>query len=857
MSYYIEERTDYIIGRTNKCDICYQNLAVSREHARLCWNGNQWSIVDLNSTNGTYLNGKKIDKAVLNVGDIIFIVGLYIIIGSGFISINNYNNRVSFNTPKIRHIVSQSELSYSPPLSKSNYALYERAPRKMMNIEAQPIEIEMPPMSLKGNNIPLLLRLGSPMLMGGQALMTGNIIMAMTSMVLPTLTQGFTEKERREYEAKRLESYRKYLAHIQKSIDDEKTQEEQQLDFNYPNLDNTLKLAATQKRLWDRRKSDNDFLKVRIGYGNFPMLAEVKYPPKRFQVESDVLENEMYEIAEKPVLLNNAPVMYSLVENFITGVVGNKRSVIEMMKRIILQLAATHSYDELKIVLVADASDAKALNFVRYLPHNWSNDKNIRFFVTNQEEAQQLSNYFNKEEEQSNKYSKYNITDGISYVVFALNKTLFNYISPIGNVLSKTEYEGISLVVSFDVLPKECGKVIYLENQPQIVDYFHPEKGNQQFTLDNCDDRIATVSIKKISETKINTESAGYMLPNMVTFLEMYNVGKVEHLNPTERWKNNNPVKSLAAPIGVGVDGKLFNLDLHEKFQGPHGLVAGMTGSGKSEFLITYILSMAVNYSPDEVAFVLIDYKGGGLADAFEDKNRGIHLPHLVGTITNLDGASIQRSLMSIKSELKRRQTVFKEAKSQTNEGTMDIYDYQKLYRNHKVSQPVPHLIIISDEFAEMKAQQPEFMDELISTARIGRSLGVHLILATQKPSGVVNDQIRSNTKFQVCLRVQDRSDSMDMIKRPDAAELKNTGRFYLQVGYNELFAQGQSAWCGAEYTPSDEIEAAKDESVQFVDNVGQSIISVKKEAEKVKTGTKQIVSIVKYLSDLAKTQKN
>ena len=429
----------------------------------------------------------------------------------------------------------------------------------------------------------------------------------------------------------------------------------------------------------------------------------------------------MYEIAEKPVLLNNAPVMYSLVENFITGVVGNKRSVIEMMKRIILQLAATHSYDELKIVLVADASDAKALNFVRYLPHNWSNDKNIRFFVTNQEEAQQLSNYFNKEEEQSNKYSKYNITDGISYVVFALNKTLFNYISPIGNVLSKTEYEGISLVVSFDVLPKECGKVIYLENQPQIVDYFHPEKGNQQFTLDNCDDRIATVSIKKISETKINTESAGYMLPNMVTFLEMYNVGKVEHLNPTERWKNNNPVKSLAAPIGVGVDGKLFNLDLHEKFQGPHGLVAGMTGSGKSEFLITYILSMAVNYSPDEVAFVLIDYKGGGLADAFEDKNRGIHLPHLVGTITNLDGASIQRSLMSIKSELKRRQTVFKEAKSQTNEGTMDIYDYQKLYRNHKVSQPVPHLIIISDEFAEMKAQQPEFMDELIST-EIGRA---------------------------------------------------------------------------------------------------------------------------------------
>ena len=105
--------------------------------------------------------------------------------------------------------------------------------------------------------------------------------------------------------------------------------------------------------------------------------------------------------------------------------------------------------------------------------------------------------------------------------------------------------------------------------------------------------------------------------------------------------KENNSLKSLSAPIGVATDGSLFTLDLHEKFQGPHGLVAGMTGSGKSEFIITYILSMAVNYSPEEVAFILIDYKGGGLARAFDDNSRGIHLPHLVGTITNLDGAEI------------------------------------------------------------------------------------------------------------------------------------------------------------------------------------------------------------------------
>ena len=132
----------------------------------------------------------------------------------------------------------------------------------------------------------------------------------------------------------------------------------------------------------------------------------------------------------------------------------------------------------------------------------------------------------------------------------------------------------------------------------------------------------------------------------------------------------------------------------------------------------------------------------------------------------------------------------------------MDISLYQRLYHNGCVDEPLPHLFLISDEFAELKQQQPEFMDKLISIARIGRSLGVHLILATQKPAGVVNDQIRSNTKFRVCLKVQDRNDSMDMLKRPEAAELKETGRFYLQVGYNEFFALGQSAWSGAPYEP-------------------------------------------------------
>jgi S-DNA-T family DNA segregation ATPase FtsK/SpoIIIE len=168
-------------------------------------------------------------------------------------------------------------------------------------------------------------------------------------------------------------------------------------------------------------------------------------------------------------------------------------------------------------------------------------------------------------------------------------------------------------------------------------------------------------------------------------------------------------------------------------------------------------------------------------------------LPHLVGTITNIDRNGLKRSLISIQSELRRRQILFNEARDMTDEGTIDIYKYQKLYHDGIVTKPIPHLLIICDEFAELKQQQQDFMDELISVSRIGRSLGVHLILATQKPAGIVDDQIRSNSKFAICLKVQDTSDSQDVINRPDGAYLKNPGQFYMQVGHSEYFVLGQS----------------------------------------------------------------
>lgn len=268
----------------------------------------------------------------------------------------------------------------------------------------------------------------------------------------------------------------------------------------------------------------------------------------------------------------------------------------------------------------------------------------------------------------------------------------------------------------------------------------------------------------------------------------MYGVERPEELNAADRWKKSNSIVTMKALVGFRNGNTPCYLDIHERYHGPHGLVAGTTGSGKSETLQTYILSLAVNFSPEDVGFFIIDYKGGGMANLFDN------LPHMIGSISNLSGNQIKRAMVSIQSENRRRQRIFAEY------GVNNINGYTALYKNGDTAEPVPHLFIIIDEFAELKREEPEFMKELISVAQVGRSLGVHLILSTQRPSGTVDENIWANSKFHLCLRVQDRQDSIDMLHRTEAAYLTQAGRCYLQVGNNEIFELFQSGWSGAAY---------------------------------------------------------
>ena len=864
--YIFKDSIQLNIGRSKKCELYYANRTVSSSHALLKYENDRWYIKDLNSTNGTFINGKRVDQCYLKYGDVVNIMGLKIVVGKNFVAVNNPDSMLTVST-KLSPFIAQPHDNDKRIPSENDELFFYRSPRFKRNIKTLELNVDSPPESPVADEVPVILVVGTSAAMGMMsvvmicnAVLTNNymslamgVCMLISTVLFPVITKNFEKNRRFKKEKLRQKKYGEYLERIAVEIDEAAEEQKQILHENIHTISECERRIVNIKRnLWDRSPGQDDFLDIRVGIGEIELSSDIKYDDKTFTLQEDNLQDELIMLCKKKKLLSDVPISFSIYQNYISGVIGDKNTVNEFAKSVVIQLASQYSYDEVKFVFLYSEEEEHNFDFVKWLPHVWSDDNKFRFIAKNNNELKEVSAYFEKQIEQHPETNN-DITLSNYYVVFSLNKDLALRSDLLKSIYSKGSNIGVSVIAFYEsihLLPKECSLVVELNdisgrlyNRNDIsgkVIEFMPD-----IKLNSNPDSLS----KRLSNIYLDTVNANYKFPSMITFMNLHEVGKVDHLNLLTRWGSNDPTKSLAAPVGVNTLGDVFMLDIHEKFHGPHGLIAGMTGSGKSEFIITYILSLAINYHPNEVAFVLIDYKGGGMAKSFED------LPHTVGIITNLDGAAINRSLVSIESELKRRQHIFSKASKKINVSNIDIYKYQQLYREGVVDEPLPHLLIISDEFAELKAQRPEFMTQLVSAARIGRSLGVHLILATQKPSGVVDDQIWSNSRFRVCLKVQERADSQDMLKRPDAAELQDTGRFYLQVGYNELFEMGQSAWSGAPYYPSDTVEIKKDESISVIDTNAHVIRSLANKEKKyiIKNPNKQVDEIAAYINNTAK----
>lgn len=692
------------------------------------------------------------------------------------------------------------------PLFRRNTRVRELMSTERIGVLDPPAEQEPRRQSIVLQLLPAVGMLGITLLVRGQmmgdsASSMGLMVMSAASVglgVVTSVTSIVSERRRFKRESRhRVDTYNAYVDEKRAQVERAREEERALLVRAYPSADRELELVRDfSGDLFDRRPGDDDFLRLRLGCGRLATSRPLDVR-ERETLEVDELALIPARLRDEYAYLEGAPVTVGLAQINALGIVGPRARRADLLRTIVVDLCSRQYESECKLYLVVEPEHEGEVSWARGLPHVRNEALNCRNIACDEESRNLVFEHLYKElmarEEEGARPGERSWTHLTILVLDACGLKSH----PLSRFIDTAADLGATFVFfegARETLPTGCDRIVTLEADRAagcVVDA-HDGEARTSFDYDVVSPAAAVDFARTLAPVYCEEISLEGTLTRSITFFQMLGIIAADDLDLAKRWAQSDVTRSLAAPIGVSKT-RTVTLDLHDKADGPHGLVAGTTGSGKSEVLLTYVLSVATLFHPYEVGFVIIDFKGGGMANQL----RG--LPHLIGAITNIDGREIDRSLKSIKAELRRRQRLFAEA------GVNHISAYIRRFKAGEVEVPLPHLVLIVDEFAELKAEQPEFMGELISAARIGRSLGVHLILATQKPSGQVNEQIWSNSRFKLCLKVQSKEDSNEVIKSPLAAEIKEAGRAYLQVGNNEVFELFQSAYSGAPERTGDE----------------------------------------------------
>ena len=805
---------------------------------------NEYDVKIVRSKYGVYINDKKVQTDdVLKIGD--------------FISISDFTFYLSHDGlwTEIRDDMHFNGISYDDYPNPNNYPKFVRNARLHGKINEDAIDVLDPaakPQKPKNNllmsllpSMGMLLTSGAMAIQGGSTMIVFSAMsggMAIVTALLGVVNSG---REYKKSVAKRIEEYNAYIEKKRSEITRCREDEKRQLETLY--VDSSIekkRFAEFSSDLFDRQPDDADFLYVRLGKGSVAAKRAVQYRKQEKLETEDELQQLPAKIKEESVYIENAPVVCDFKTADAVCIFGSEQNRFSLLKNIVLDICARQFFSDTEMVFVAEKQNSEKISWLRFLPQVLNVENGTRNIVCDDESKNRLFDYLYKEltYRESIKDSKVAFKH---ILVFFYDEYGFQR-HPLSKFVSKGKDLGVTFIFMVEnrsLVPVGCSYMIEADSESggQLID-IRDSDISCRFTYDSVSDFAIRDIVTLLAPVYTEEISLEGTLTKNISMFEMMNILMAEDIDLEKRWAKSQVYKSMSAPIGVTKNGYV-SLDLHDKAHGPHGLVAGTTGSGKSEILQTYILSVATLFHPYEVSFVIIDFKGGGMVNQFKD------LPHLLGAITNIDGKEIDRSLKSIKAELQKRQRLFAEA------DVNHIDKYIKKYKAGEAKTPIPHLILIVDEFAELKAEQPDFMKELISAARIGRSLGVHLILATQKPSGQVDDQIWSNSRFKLCLKVQSVEDSNEVLKSPLAAEIKEPGRAYLQVGNNEIFELFQSAYSGAPEKMTD--SNIKEFSIMQVSETGKKkVIYSQKKKKNSENNLTQLEAIVCHVHDYCE-QKN
>ncbi|MFE9686007.1 FtsK/SpoIIIE domain-containing protein [Streptomyces sp. NPDC006285] len=724
---------------------------------------------------------------------------------------------------------------YSPPNAALKWSEdgtgldYNRPPRLQPPERQTRFKLPAKPRDFEARPLPWLMAI-TPLVGAVVAVMIFGrwyyLIMALLSPVILFGNYFMDKKHGRTSHAKQVKEYKEHKERIEKDAQDALVDERLDRRQAVPDPATVLSLSTGPRtRLWERRRTDADHLLLRVGTGQLPSEVVLDDPEQ---------DDHKREVTWK---IEDAPVAVPLRERGVLGIAGPGDSARAIGRWIVAQSAVLHSPLDVQFYVLTENGAEPAWDWVRWLPHarpSGAQDTNV-LIGTDAEtvgarigELTQLLDARQKAAKENGRQT--NFTDPDIVVVWDGSRRLR---SMPGVVRLLREGPAVSMyAICLDAeerfLPGECQAVVVAEPRPRPTSTGQgrtapaadaatpPGRGYQAgangfpsfhaWHTAEADDqrageekplelrlRVEQTGTARVRNVRpdfvspawcarlsralspirdISGETEDSALPAASRLLDVLQLEPPTSDAISARWRMGG--QSTMAVVGESYDGA-FGIDIRR--DGPHGLIAGTTGSGKSELLQTIVAALAVANTPENMTFVLVDYKGGA---AFKDC---VNLPHTVGMVTDLDAHLVERALESLGAELHRREHILAAADAK------DIEDYQDLVRREPSHRPLPRLLIVIDEFASMVRDLPDFVTGLVNIAQRGRSLGIHLLLATQRPSGVVSPEIRANTNLRIALRVTDGGESSDVIDSPEAGHIsKNTpGRAYVRLGHASL----------------------------------------------------------------------
>ena len=660
------------------------------------------------------------------------------------------------------------------PSPDSGWLDFNRPPRLLPPVPADTFRRPAPPAAPARNSMPWVTAM-IPALMGvAMAVVLKQPFYLMFAFMSPVMMIGSWLSSRRngkESHRTLMIKWRKDLADIDLSIELAVGAEQHRRRTDAPDAA-ALLLAATAptRRLWERRASDPDHLLVRFGTADLPSAVKLE--------EQAELEHRRHSTGTT----RRVPVTLSIAQTGVIGIAGRGDWARRACRWLVGQLAVLQSPRDLQVYVLSAPDAGDAWDWVNWLPHarpGLGQDA-IALTATDAESLGRRVAELGQlvaDRTEATKATTARVSSFSPDVLVVLDGARRLRAMPgIVALLRDGASVGVHVVCLDDEerqLPEECRAVVVERGDHELVVKKQNADDIEHVATDTIDagwfDEVGR-SLAPIHDVSVS--DADGLLPQTARLLDVIGLPEPTGESVASRWRLDG--RSTRATIGISLDGP-FAIDIVR--DGPHGLVAGTTGAGKSEFLQTLVASLAVANRPDEMTFVLVDYKGGAAFSGCVD------LPHTVGMVTDLDSHLVQRALGSLRAELVRREHILALA------GAKDLEDYHQHLGRGGAGVTLPRLAIVIDEFAAMAKELPDFVAGLIGIAQRGRSLGVHLVMATQRPSGVISPEIRANTNLRIALRMTDVGESADVIDIPDAARISKAipGRAYARLGHASI----------------------------------------------------------------------